>query len=130
MAEIITTAIASAILLLFVQYGALEYDRMRRHIEEEKMGIPRKVSKRQFNESLELEKHWNLIVVGSIIGFLAIIARVLFHYFTGNLPTIIGNEVVDVATTALVLFIFLWFLYIGINEYNDIKRQLSKQYKA
>lgn len=120
--EISTTVIASVVLLLFIQYGALEYDRMTRHIKERQEKNNPEMAALSFDEAAELKAHWNLIIAGSLVGLLAVIARTLFHFFTGTLPTIIGNEIVEAATTVIVILVFVWFIYIGAVEYKQTRR--------
>lgn len=115
--EISTTVVMSVVLLLFIQYGSLEYDRMVRLIKEQKGEKGHEVI--SFNERAELRKHWGLIVAGSIVGLLAIVGRTLFHLFTGTLPTVLGNEVVEAVTTVIVVVVFAWFIYIGAVEYKQ-----------
>jgi hypothetical protein len=121
--EISTTVIVSVVLLLFIQYGSLEYDRMIRHIRQQKN--PQEMGPLSFAETSELKKLWNLRIAGSLVGLIAVVARTLFHFFTGTLPIVLGNEVVEYVTTAIVIIIFAWFLYIGASEYGYTRRQLD-----
>jgi hypothetical protein len=115
--EISTTVIMSVVLLLFIQYGSLEYDRMVRVLKMEKGKKGQELM--GFDERAELRKHWMLIIAGSIVGLLAIVGRTLFHYFTGTLPTVLGNEAVEALTTVIVVIVFAWFIYIGAAEYRQ-----------
>jgi hypothetical protein len=124
--EMVSTGIIGFISLLFIQYGALEFDRIKREIRREKEKISDEESEFK-NELFEMKKHWKIIMVGSTIGLFIIIGRVLFYFFTGNFPTIIGDEIVEIATSALMLSGFLWFIHIGIVEYGDIKHSSNQQ---
>jgi hypothetical protein len=117
--EIAFIGIIGFISMLFIQYGGLEYDRMTREIERDKSHDK---SQPEFRGSqLEMKKHWKIIVIGSIIALFTVIARALFYFFTGSFPTIIGDEVVEIATFAIIISVFLWFIHIGIVEYSDIR---------
>jgi hypothetical protein len=115
--EISTTIIMSVVLLLFIQYGSLEYDRMMRLIKEEKTKTGHELM--AFDERAELRKHWGLIVAGSFVGLLAIVGRALFQLLTGPLPTVLSNEAVEALTTVIVVIVFAWFIYIGATEYRQ-----------
>lgn len=128
--EIVTTAIIGAVLLLFLNYGGVEYDRMVRYIEEEQEPNRtnyKNVDSRMLRDNIEMEKHWKIITVGSALGLFALVARTLFYFFTGNFPTIIGDEIVEIVSFALILSVFLWFIHIGIAEYGDIKRRVDSE---
>jgi hypothetical protein len=118
--EISFIGILGFISILFIQYGALEYDRMVREIDREQ--DKERAQATEFNNArFEMKKHWAIILIGSTIALFTIVARTLFYFLTGSFPSIIGDEVVEIVTFAIIISVFLWFIHIGIAEYEEIK---------
>ncbi len=81
-------------------------------------------------DEIHIKEHWRIIIVGSWIGFLAIIARILYFIFTGDLPKTLGEDIVEIVSNAIVLGIFLWWIHIAIVEYGDIEARIKEKQKS
>jgi uncharacterized membrane protein len=78
-------------------------------------------------DEIHVKEHWKMIIIGSWIGFLAIIFRIFYYLFMGDLPKTLGEDAVEIVSNAIVLAIFLYWIHFAIVEYNDIKARIEEK---
>ena len=64
-----------------------------------------------------------MTIVGSSIGFVTTIANLFYQFMTGQLPSLIEGEVLEIALFTVPLIIFLWFLRVAVWEYEELKSE-------
>ena len=69
--------------------------------------------------------HWKMTVIGSAIGFAALIIDLFYMYITNNLSSFARGEIIEISLIIIPLFIFLWFFRTGVYEYEEIKEELK-----
>jgi membrane protein YdbS with pleckstrin-like domain len=82
------------------------------------------------NKPDHLKKHWNhwkMTLIGSAIGFVALIINLFYMFATNQLPSLARGEVFEIILFIIPLFIFLWFMRIGIWEYEEIKEEIKAE---
>ena len=70
-------------------------------------------------------QHWKMTIAGSAIGFTVLIIDLFYMYLTNRLPSLAKGEIVEIILIVIPLFIFAWFLRMGIWEYEEIKEELN-----
>lgn len=73
-----------------------------------------------------IKEHWKVTLVGSAVGFAAIMAELFYHIIIDQLSAFVGENLFETAVNVIVLVIFLWFLHLGIVEYEDIKHEIAQ----
>ena len=71
--------------------------------------------------------HWKMTLVGSAIGFALLIINLFYMFATNQLPSFAEGEFFEIILMVIPLFIFLWFLRIGIWEYEVLKEEIKAE---
>ena len=74
--------------------------------------------------------HWKLTLIGSAVGFGAVIAEMLYYFAVNRIGKFIGDDIFEIGVNFAILFIFLLFLHAGIVEYEDIKDEIRMRKSA
>jgi membrane protein YdbS with pleckstrin-like domain len=74
-------------------------------------------------------RHWKMTLIGSAIGFAALIINFFYLLATNQLPSFSRGEIIEIILFIIPLFIFVWFLRIGIWEYEEIKEESKAERK-
>jgi predicted membrane protein len=77
-----------------------------------------------------IQSHWKFTLIGSAVGFGAIVAELLYRVATNQLYKFVGDDLIETVTGFIVLIIFVFFLRLGIIEYEDIKNELKSSKEA
>lgn len=77
-----------------------------------------------------IKAHWKFTLIGSAIGFGAIIAEMLYYAATDQVGKSIGDDFFEIVVNFVILVIFLLFLRMGIVEYEDIKHEIRMKENA
>ena len=68
-----------------------------------------------------------MTLVGSAIGFALLIINLFYMFATNQLPSFAEGEFFEIILMVIPLFIFLWFLRIGIWEYEELKEEIKAE---
>ena len=71
--------------------------------------------------------HWKMTLAGSAIGFAVLIINLFYLFATDQLPSFAEGEIFEIILIVIPLFIFLWFLRIGIWEYEELKEEIKAE---
>ncbi|MCW3994833.1 MAG: hypothetical protein NWE98_01625 [Candidatus Bathyarchaeota archaeon] len=74
----------------------------------------------------QLRTQWRFVFIGSLVGFSAIMIRIIYLVFTNQLPQTIGADIVEIVLSAIPLIVFLFFLHVAIVEYEDIREEIKR----
>ena len=68
-----------------------------------------------------------MTLAGSAIGFAVLIINLFYLFATDQLPSFTEGEIIEIILIVIPLFIFLWFLRIGIWEYEELKEEIKAE---